>query len=87
MAVNARRTANRLAQRLRQRFGINLEDTELVEVFFEVIYEEIRTNLEAQQVESPAEGYTVEVPTESGTTTKQVQGVSVTGSIPRGRFR
>ena len=87
MALNANRAAQNLVQIFRQRFGIRIEEVELIEAVYDALIQEIRANLEAEGVESPGEGYSVTVPTETGSVERPVDGVSVTGRIPRGRFR
>lgn len=89
MALSARRTADNLARLFNQRFGITLdgEGKQYLEAIYEAMIQEIKQNLEAEGVESPATGYTVTVPSGTGTTTVPVDGVSITGKVPRGKFR
>lgn len=88
MALSAERVSRNVSELFRQRFGIRIdqEGRRIIEALFEGLVQEIRENLEAEGVESPSEGYSVNVPS-SGGGTVSVNGVSVTGSIPRGRFR
>lgn len=88
MALSSQRVSQNVSNLFRQRFGIEIdaEGRRLIETLFEGLVQEIRENLEAEGVESPSEGYTVNVPSTGGGTVN-VDGISVTGTIPRGRFR
>ena len=89
MALSAKRTADTLAGIFRSRFGITIdgEGKQYLEAIYEAMIQEIKTNLEAEGVESPATGYTVTVTTDSGSEVIPVDGISVTGTVTRGKFR
>lgn len=85
MALSGRRAADNVARNFLQRFQIQIpeEGKQFIAALFDGMIQEIRENLEADGVESPAEGYTVTV----DSSTVNVDGTSVTGSVPRGKFR
>jgi hypothetical protein len=89
MALSSRRATDNLVRLFQQRFGITIEGEgrQYLELIYEAMIQEIKANLEATGVESPAAGYTVTVPTDTGSVTIDVQGISVTGTVPKGKFR
>jgi hypothetical protein len=89
MALSSRRATDNLVRIFQQKFGITIqgEGRQYLEAIYEAMIQEIKANLEAEGVESPSAGYTVTVPDGAGSITVSVQGISVTGKVPKGKFR
>lgn len=86
--MSSRRTAKRFQSLLKEK-GTEIPDESLpdVEVIFEAMIKEIQTQMEAQGLVVPADGFTYEDDDGTAVTEKEVQGESSTGKIPSGNFR
>lgn len=86
MALSPRRTAERFRTSFRQKTGFDIQDVEILTLLYQAMIDEIKEEMEARDVISPAEGYTVEVPAMGGGTV-EVEGESLKGEIKKGNFR
>jgi hypothetical protein len=87
MALSPRRTADRFRTALKQRFGFDIQDVEILTLLYQAMIDEIKEEMEARNVISPSDGYTVEIPSSSSTVKYDVDGTSLTGEIKKGNFR
>lgn len=87
MAMSPRSAAERY-KRLLATLNINLELRQELIFLFQAMIEEIKANMEVAGVESPSDGYTVDIPDSTSLpTTVNVNGTSVNGKVEKGRFR
>jgi len=87
--MSANRTARRFRDLLQQQEGVAIPDSALptVALIFQAMIQEIQQHAEAQNLNVPSEGFTYDDEDGTTTTTKEVDGISTTGTIPQGNFR